>query len=164
MALNTLQDLYLHQLIDLRSAEKQILRALPKMIKAANDESLGRALSEHLEQTETHVQRLEQILESIPGGRKAVKCKGMEGLLEEGAELLEEKGTPEVLDAGIIAAAQRVEHYEMAGYGTARALALTLGDDEAANLLQTTLEEEEAADKKLTEIALSAVNVEAAAV
>jgi ferritin-like metal-binding protein YciE len=164
MALDTLQDLYLHQLLDLRSAEKQILRALPKMIKAANDESLGAALSDHLQQTEIHVQRLEQILESIPGGQKAMKCKGMEGLLEEGSEILEEKGAPEVLDAGIIAAAQRVEHYEIAGYGTARALALTLGDDEAANLLQETLEEEEAADKKLTAIALAVVNVQAAAV
>jgi ferritin-like metal-binding protein YciE len=162
MKLNTLQDLYLHQLLDLQSAEKQLVRALPKMVKGAANEDLSEALSDHLAETKGHVERLAQILETMPGGKKAMKCKGMEGLLEEGSEILEEEGAPEVKDAGIIGAAQRVEHYEIAAYGTACTLAKALGDQKGAQLLAQTLAEEKAADQKLTDIAMSSVNVEAA--
>jgi len=164
MQLNTLQDLYVYQLLDLHSAEKQILRALPKMIKAANNRMLESALDRHREQTEVHVERLEQILKGLDQSPRGVRCKGMEGLLEEGSELLSEKGSPEVLDAGLIAAAQRVEHYEIAGYGAARSLAATLDQREAAHLLEATLNEEHEADRRLTELAVGLVNVEAAAV
>ena len=164
MQLNTLQDLYVQQLQDLHSAEKQILRALPKMIKAANNDGLGAALDRHREQTETHVVRLEKILKSLDQSPRGEKCKGMEGVLDEGAEMISFKGAPEVLDAGIILAAQRVEHYEIAGYGAAHSLAVTLEQREAADLLQATLNEEHEADRKLTELAVGLVNVEAAAV
>jgi ferritin-like metal-binding protein YciE len=161
MKIETLQELFVDELKDLYSAENQIIKALPKMIKSANSDELRGAFEEHLEQTKVHVERLDQIFGDLNASPRGKKCKGMEGLIEEGKELLEEDIEPEVLDAGMIAAAQRVEHYEIAGYGTVRTYAELLGMDEAANLLQQTLDEEKETDRKLTSIAES-VNVEAA--
>jgi len=158
MQLNSLHDLYVHQLQDLHSAEKQILRALPKMIKAANNADLEAALDHHREQTETHVDRLEKILKSLDKSVRGEKCKGMEGVLDEGAEMISFKGAPEVLDAGLIMAAQRVEHYEMAAYGCLRTYAKVLGDLASAQVLQTTLDEEADADRKMTQLAEFSIN------
>ncbi|WP_395730440.1 ferritin-like domain-containing protein [Prosthecobacter sp.] len=163
MKLNTLEDLFHHELKDLYSAENQLVKALPKMAKAATNPQLKAGFTEHLEQTKGHVQRLEQIGEALGKSLGGHKCKAMEGLVEEGAELISEDAAPEVKDAGLIGAAQRVEHYEIAGYGTARALATRLGLDEAVELLTLTLEEEKETDEKLTELALSEVNEAAAA-
>jgi len=160
MKLNTLKDLYIHELKDLYSAEKQIIKALPKMAKAASNAELVAGFKEHLEQTKEHAVRLEKILASHDQTTRGPKCKGMEGVLEEGSEMIEEEDE-EVRDAGLISAAQRVEHYEMAGYGTARTYAELLGDKEGAKLLQTTLSEESETDSKLTKLAKSAVNVAA---
>src|SRR5438132_2402851 len=160
MELASLQELFVNELKDLYSAENLIIKALPKMAKAASSEELRSAFEEHLEQTRGHVQRLEQIFQRLDESPKGKKCKGMEGLIEEGKELLEEDASPEVLDAGLICAAQKVEHYEMAGYGCVRTFAQLLGDDEAANLLQQTLNEEGETDKKLTQLA-EHINVEA---
>jgi ferritin-like metal-binding protein YciE len=160
MKLENLKDLYIHELKDLHSAEKQITKALPKMVKAASNEELADAFREHLEQTEEHVRRLEEILESHDETFRGAKCKGMEGLIKEGSEMIEEDGDDDVRDAGLISAAQRVEHYEIAGYGCARTYAELLGDNDGAELLQQTLDEEKATDRKLTEIAGS-INVEA---
>jgi ferritin-like metal-binding protein YciE len=162
MELNTLKDLYVHELKDLYSAEKQIIAALPKMVKAASNEQLAAGFKEHLEQTKEHAVRLEKILTSHNQTSRGPKCKGMEGLLKEGAEMIEEEADDEVRDAGLIAAAQRVEHYEMAGYGCARTYAKLLSDKEGAQLLQTTLTEESNTDKKLTRLATSVINVAAA--
>ena len=162
MELETLKDLYIHELKDLYSAEQQLIKALPKMAKAATNKELAAGFHEHLEQTRGHAQRLEQILSGHKQVARGPKCKGMEGIVAEGAEMIEEEADDEVKDAGLIAAAQRVEHYEMAGYGTARTYAEILGDREGAKLLQTTLEEERATDQKLTKLAKSAVNVAAA--
>jgi ferritin-like metal-binding protein YciE len=157
---NGLHKRFVDELKDLYSAEKQILKALPKMAKAATTEELRNALEEHRRQTEGHVERLEQVfghLDMKPGRKKS---KGMEGLIEEGSEHLEEdEGF--IRDAAIIAAAQRVEHYEISAYGTASSYARRLGLDEAARLLETTLDEESQADERLTEIAESSVNEEA---
>jgi ferritin-like metal-binding protein YciE len=161
MELETLKDLYIHELKDLYSAEQQLVKALPKMAKAARNKELAAGFQEHLEQTKGHAQRLEQILSSHKQTSRGPKCKGMEGIVAEGAELIEEEADEEVKDAGLISAAQRVEHYEMAGYGTARTYADLLNDKEGANLLQMTLEEEKATDQKLTKLAKSAVNVAA---
>jgi ferritin-like metal-binding protein YciE len=161
MELETLTDLYIHELKDLFSAEKQLLKALPKMAKAASNKELVAGFQEHLEQTKGHAQRLEQILSNHKTTTRGPKCKGMEGIVAEGSELIEEEADPEVKDAGLIAAAQRVEHYEMAGYGTARSYAELLDDQEGAKLLQTTLEEEKQTDQKLTKLAKSAINVAA---
>jgi ferritin-like metal-binding protein YciE len=161
MELHTLKELYIHELKDLYSAEKQIIKALPKMAKAASNEQLAAGFKKHLEETKAQVTRLEQILESHGQSFRGPKCKGMEGVLAEGAEMIEEEGDDEVRDAGLIGAAQRVEHYEMAGYGTARTFAQILGDEEGARLLQETLDEEGATDKKLTELATSVINVAA---
>jgi len=158
----SLQDLFVDQLKDLYSAENQLIKALPKMAKAASDPSLQAAFTEHLEETKGHAQRLEKIFEQLGTSPKGKKCKAMEGLLEEGKEQMEEDAEPSVMDAGLIAAAQRVEHYEMAGYGTVRSYAKTLGNTQAAKLLQQTLDEEAACDEKLTELAESVVNLEAA--
>ena len=160
MKLENLKDLYIHELKDLHSAEKQITKALPKMVKAASNEELADAFREHLEQTEEHVRRLEEILESHDETFRGAKCKGMEGLIKEGSEMIEEDGDDDVRDAGLSSAAQRVEHYEIAGYGCARTYAELLGDNDGAELLQQTLDEEKATDRKLTEIAGS-INVEA---
>jgi ferritin-like metal-binding protein YciE len=161
MKIETLQELFIDELKDLYSAETQIIKALPKMIKNANSDELRGAFEEHLEQTKGHVDRLDQILGELDANPRGKKCKGMEGLLEEAKELMEEDIEPEVLDAGLISEAQRIEHYEIAGYGTVRTYAELLGLDEAAKLLQETLDEEKETDRKLTSIAES-VNVEAA--
>ena len=162
MELQTLKDLYIHELKDLFSAEQQLVRALPKMAKAASNQELAAGFQEHLEQTKGHAQRVEQILSSHQQTTRGPKCKGMEGIVAEGAEMIEEEAEVEVKDAGLIAAAQRVEHYEMAGYGTARTYAELLGDQEGAKLLGLTLEEERQTDQKLSKLAKSAVNVAAA--
>jgi ferritin-like metal-binding protein YciE len=139
MELQILKDLYLHELKDLFSAEQQLVKALPKMAKAASNKELAAGFQEHLEQTRGHAKRLEQILSSHKATTRGPKCKGMEGIVAEGAEMIEEEADDEVKDAGLISAAQRVEHYEMAGYGTACAYAELLGDQEGAKLLQTSL-------------------------
>lgn len=161
VAMNDLQDLYVEELRDLYSAESQLVKALPKMAKAATNPQLRQAFEEHLEQTQAHVNRLEQIFEKLGEKPKGKTCYGMKGLLEEGKETMSEDAEPEVLDAGLIAAAQRVEHYEIAGYGTVRTYAKMLGDTDAAKLLQQTLDEEGETDKKLTKLAVSTINVEA---
>ena len=161
MKLNTLQDLYIHELKDLYSAEKQILKALPQMAKAASSPKLKAAFEAHLAETKVHVTRLEQVLALSGAGTRGPKCKGMEGLLEEGKGMIEEEADEEVRDAGLISAAQRVEHYEMAGYGCVRTYANLMGLKDAAKILQTTLDEEGAADKKLTELAESVINIKA---
>jgi len=161
MELNTLKDLYIHELKDLYSAEKQIIKALPKLAKAASNPDLAAGFKLHLEETKEHAARLEKILSSHGQTTRGPKCKGMEGVVTEGAEMIEEEADEEVRDAGLIAAAQRVEHYEMAGYGTARTYAELLGDKEGAKLLQTTLDEEAATDEKLTDLATSVINVAA---
>ena len=161
MKLETLKDLYIHELKDLYSAEKQIIKALPNMVKAATNKQLATGFQEHLEQTKEHATRLEKILKSHDESTRGPKCKGMEGVIEEGEEIIEEDAEEEVRDAGLIAAAQRVEHYEMAGYGCARTYAELLGDRQGAQLLQTTLFEESDTDKKLTKLAKSVINVAA---
>jgi ferritin-like metal-binding protein YciE len=156
-----LQEFLVEELKDLYSAEKQITKALPKMIKSASSRELKTAFESHLKETEKQIERLETILEEMEESPRGKKCKGMEGLLEEGKEAMEENSDePEVLDVALIAAAQRVEHYEIAGYGCARTYAQLLGMDEAVQLLEATLEEEKATDIKLTQIA-EKVNVEA---
>lgn len=161
MKLNTLKDLYIHELKDLYSAEKQLLKALPKMARAATSKELASGFQEHLKQTEEHAKRLEKILGKLDQTTRGPKCKGMEGVIEEGAEMIEEEADEEVRDAGLIAAAQRVEHYEIAGYGTARTYAELLGDKESAKILQTTLDEEAETDEKLTRLAQASINVAA---
>jgi len=158
MALENLHDLFVHELKDLYSAENQILKALPKMVDAANSEELAQAFAHHLQETEGHVQRIEDIFRELEGSPRGKKCVGMEGLLKEGKEMLAEDAADWVLDAALIGAAQRVEHYEIAAYGTARDHAEKLGMYQAAGLLQQTLDEEGAADKKLTQIAESSIN------
>ncbi len=160
--LNSARDLLIHELKDLYSAETQLMKALPKMAKAASSEELKKAFEQHLEQTQEQVARLERIGEQLGESMKGKKCKAMEGLIEEGKETLEEEGDPTVLDLAIIGAAQKVEHYEIAGYGTARTLAELLGEEDVAEILQETLDEEGDTDKLLTEIAME-LNVEAGA-
>jgi ferritin-like metal-binding protein YciE len=163
MKLDSLENLFVSELKDLLSAEKQLVKALPKMAKGAASESLRAAIEEHLEQTKGQVERLEQVFGLIDKAARAEHCKAMEGLIEEGSEIIEEDGDEAVKDAAIIAAAQRVEHYEISGYGTARTLAELLGLDKAAELLQQTLDEERETDEKLTELAMSEVNPHAKA-
>jgi len=160
--LNTLEDLYIEQLQDLYDAENQIVKALPKMAKASTSLDLKRAFNDHLEQTRTHVTRLEQVFDQFGSKAKGKTCKAMQGLLEEGEELMDTKADPTVLDAGLIAAAQRVEHYEMAGYGCLRTWAKLIGHQESARLLQQTLDEEGQTDEKLTKLAERIVNIKAA--
>jgi ferritin-like metal-binding protein YciE len=162
MPIETLHDLYVDELKDLYSAENQIIKALPRIIKKANAPQLQKALQDHLDVTQTHVERLDRIISNLGEKSKGKKCLGMEGLLEEGKELLQEEADAKVLDAGLIGAAQKVEHYEIAGYGTVRAHAEQLGHSDAARLLQQTLDEEGEADKLLTSIAESLVNAMAA--
>lgn len=152
MADKGLKELYIDELKDLYSAETQLLKALPKMAKAATSPDLRAGFEEHLEQTKGHVQRLETIFEQLGESPKGKKCKGMEGLIEEGSEAIEEY-EGELLDAALIGAAQRVEHYEMAGYGTVSAFAEELGDSEHVTLLNETLEEEKKTDERLTGLA-----------
>ena len=156
--IDTLEALLVHELKDLYHAEKQLVKALPKVAKKASTPGLKDAIEEHLQQTEGHVERLEQIFEMLGEPAKGVPCKGMEGILEEGEEVMKLKGTPETLDAGIILAAQKVEHYEIASYGTAAHWAEVLGRHDIKRLLGQTLEEEQQADEKLTELAKSGVN------
>lgn len=150
MDFETLQDLYFHQLKDLYSAEKQILRALPKVAKHASSASLCDGIEQHREETRVQMERLEQIFERHGKSSRGAKCKGIEGILEEMEDWIMEDAAPEVMDAGIIAMAQRVEHYEIAGYGCARAFAEQLGFEEDQSILNQTLHEEGEMDKKLT--------------
>jgi ferritin-like metal-binding protein YciE len=159
--MNSLRELYVEELKDLYSAETQILKALPKMIRAATNKDLQRAFTLHERQTQQQVKRLERIFRMLDESTRGKKCKGMEGLLEEGQELIKERPEPEVLDAGLIAAAQRVEHYEIAGYGTVRTYARQLGEEEQASLLQETLDEEGETDKLLSSLAESSINIDA---
>lgn len=161
MKLDNLRKLYIEELRDLYSAENQLLKALPKMAKGATSTELKQAFDNHLEETEGHVERLEEIFEDLDENPKGKTCQAMKGLVEEGSEILEEEGEESVLDAGIIAAAQKVEHYEIASYGTVRTFAELLGEKEAVKLLQQTLDEEGAADEKLNELAEDIVNPEA---
>lgn len=161
MQLETLEDLYIEELKDLYSAEQQILKALPKMTKAATHRSLKKAFTTHERQTRQHVKRLERIFKEFGEKPTGKKCVGMEGIIREGSELISERPDPEVLDAGLITAAQHVEHYEMAGYGTVRTWARLLGFDDHAELLQQTLDEEGDTDELLTELAESSINLEA---
>jgi ferritin-like metal-binding protein YciE len=161
MELETLRDLYVQELKDLYSAEKQIISALPKMRRAAKNKRLAAAFHQHLEQTKRQAKRLEDILGSHDESTRGPKCAGMEGVLKEGDEMISEDGEDEVRDAGLIAAAQRVEHYEIAGYGCARTYAELLGDKKGARLLEMTLKEEAATDKKLTKLARSVINLRA---
>ena len=158
---NPLEELLQDELKDLYSAENQIIKALPKMIKSAESPDLKRAFERHLEETRRQVERLDQVGDELGMAKlTGKKCKGMEGLLEEGKEMMAEL-EPENMDAGLIGAAQKVEHYEIAAYGTARAHAEMLGFRRAAKLLQQTLDEEAATDKKLTALAESVANPEA---
>jgi ferritin-like metal-binding protein YciE len=163
MELDTLKDLYIDELKDLYSAEKQLTKALPKMAKAAKHKQLQAAFRTHLKETEQHIERLERICKDLGVSPRGKKCVGMEGLIEEGNELIKEKPDEDVLDAGLISKAQHVEHYEMAGYGTVRTYARQLGFEEQADLLQQTLDEEGRTDHLLTELAESGINVEAEA-
>ena len=161
MALESLQDLYLEQLKDLHSAEEQIIEALPKMIEQATHPELRQGFEKHLSQTKEQLRRLDQIGQRAGQKLSGHKCKGMEGLLEEGEELMKERADSDVLDAALIASAQRVEHYEMAGYGCARTYARLLGLNDDAKLLQQTLDEEGDTDHRLTDLAERVINVEA---
>lgn len=163
MKLDSLNALFLHELRDLHSAERQLVTELPKMAKKATSPELKEAFQTHLEQTEQHARRLDQIFADLELPLSRFRCKAMEGLIAEANELLSEEATDAVRDAGMIAMAQRMEHYEIAGYGTARTFAEQLGHTGAAELLQQTLEEEKATDELLTELAVSAINSEAAA-
>jgi ferritin-like metal-binding protein YciE len=158
---NRLHHLYMEELKDLYSAENQLLKALPKMAKAVTAPDLKAGFEEHLGQTEGHVARLEKIFKALGEGPKGKKCKGMQGLIKEGEELIDEDPESEELDAGLISAAQRVEHYEMAGYGCVATYAKLLGEDQAVTLLRETLDEEKETDKKLTKLS-EHINVDAA--
>lgn len=162
MKLQTLKDLYVRELKGLYSAETQIAEALPKMIQATSNAQLVVAFREHLEQTRQQAARLEAILDRHDESTRGPKHRGMEGVLAEGAELFDKDAEEGVRDAGLLAAAQRVEHYEMASYGCARTYAELLGDAEGARLLQTTLDEETETDRKLTQLAISVINPVAA--
>ena len=159
--MDSLRELYVEEIKDLYSAENQILKGLPRMIKAASHPQLKRAFKTHEAQTKRHVKRLEQIARELGEKPTGKKCVGMEGLIQEAKDLLSEKPEPNVLDAGLISAAQHVEHYEMAGYGTCRTWARLLGYENQAQLLQTTLDEEQQTDLDLTGLAESTVNIDA---
>jgi ferritin-like metal-binding protein YciE len=163
LKLESVQDLFLEELRDLYNAENQLLKALPKMAEAASTPALKMAFDQHLEETKGHVSRLDRAFRELGVEPSGETCEAMKGLVKEGKEFIKAKGEPMVRDAGLIGAAQRVEHYEMAGYGTTRTLAKRLGYQEIATLLQETLEEEAKADKKLTSIAESEVNIQATA-
>ena len=161
MALNSIEDLYVEHIRDLYSAEQQIVDALPKMIDKASHDELRDGFAKHLEQTREHVRRLEQIAKGLDQSPDGMTCKGMKGLLEEGKEVMDQDGDERVIDAALISAAQRVEHYEMAAYGCARTYAESLGRDDDVDLLQRTLDEEAETDEKLTQLAESIVNPDA---
>jgi ferritin-like metal-binding protein YciE len=162
MEMETLRDLYVDGLKDLWSAEKQILKALPTMKKKASHPALKRAFAKHEGQTRVHIKRLERVCQELGESPRGKKCVGMEGLIEEAKELIAERPDPDVLDAGLIEKAQHVEHYEMASYGCARTYARLLGYSQQASLLQETLNEEGDTDKLLTQLAVGAINIEAA--
>ena len=155
---NNLNDLFVQQLKDLYDAEQQITKALPQMAEAANSPQLKSAFQDHLRQTQQHIERLERVFRGINCEPEAETCAAMRGLVKEGSDIISAKGDPSVRDAALIAAAQRVEHYEMAGYGAVRTFAHQLGRDDLAQILQQTLDEEGQTDKKLTAIAESSVN------
>lgn len=161
MSMDSLKDLYIDELKDLYNAENQLLKALPKMARKASAPELKRAFQEHLVQTEGHVNRLEKIFKGLGEKPTGKTCKAMKGLVEEGKEIIEEDGDDSVLDAALIGAAQRVEHYEIAGYGVVRTFASLLGENTAVDLLQRTLNEEGETDKKLTALAETVINVDA---
>ncbi|MBV9009451.1 MAG: ferritin-like domain-containing protein [Verrucomicrobia bacterium] len=163
MKLDSLEPLFVEELRDIYNAENQLTKALPKMAKAASSEELKSAFQEHLEQTKEHMERLEEIFEELGKKPTGKTCKAMKGLIEEGSEMMQEDGEDSVIDAAIIAAAQKIEHYEIASYGTVRAWAEQLGKDDAVDLLQQTLDEESETNEKLTELAESSINVEAKA-
>jgi ferritin-like metal-binding protein YciE len=158
MPVKNVQDLLLDELRDIYDAEKQLVRALPKMAKAASSEQLRVAFEKHLEETKNQVERLEQVFDKLDTRARGKRCEAMRGLVEEASELMEEIKIPQVLDAALIAGAQKVEHYEIAAYGSVRALAEACGHQEVARLLDETLDEEKEADQKLNQIALSEVN------
>ncbi len=158
MSLKSLQDLYVNELKDLYNAEKQILQALPKMARAASAQELQEAFTRHLDQTKGQVERLETIFDELGRSPSGKTCHGMKGIIEEGKEAIDEDADPNVRDAALIASAQKVEHYEITGYGTVRAFAEELGFDKQAKLLQKTLDEEGEADKLLSGIAEGQVN------
>jgi ferritin-like metal-binding protein YciE len=161
MEMDSLRELYVEELKDLWSAESQITKALPKMMKAATSPKLKKAFNAHLKQTERQIKRLERIFKELDESPRGKKCIGMEGLIKEGQELIKEKPEPDVLDAGLIAAAQHVEHYEIAGYGCVRTWARQMGEGRHAELLQETLDEEEQTDRLLTDLAESEINIDA---
>lgn len=161
-ALNTFDDLFVEQLQDLYDAEQRLVKALPKMAGAAHNPQLKAAFQEHLRQTEGHVSRLEKVFKHLGKSAQSKTCEAMKGLIEEGDEIVTSSGDPNVKDAALIAAAQRVEHYEIAGYGTARTFAQQMGHQEAAQILQQTLDEEAATDKKLSSMAERSINLQAA--
>lgn len=161
MELKTLNDLFVHQLQDLYGAEQQLLKAMPKMLAKTTSTQLKEAFTKHMEETQNQVTRLESVFKSLNLKSKAVKCKAMEGLLKEAEEFMEEDTNSAVMDAGLIASAQRVEHYEIAGYGTVCTYAKFLGHTEALNLLQETLSEEKKTDETLSYIAETSINIKA---
>ncbi len=161
METNTLRELYIDELRDIYDAEKQLVKVLPKMAQAATSEDLRNGFEEHLEQTKGHALRLEQIFSALGEKPTGKKCKGMQGLVTEGSEMIDEDFEDDVKDAGLISAAQRVEHYEIAAYGTVRTYASILGDEDAVSLLEKTLLEEKETDQKLTELA-EGINAQAA--
>jgi ferritin-like metal-binding protein YciE len=158
MAVKSVNDLLLDELRDIYHAEKQLVKALPKMAKKAKSDQLRQAFEHHLEETKGQVERLDQVFQQLDARSSGKRCEAMEGLIEEAKEMMDEVTTPEVLDAAMISAAQKVEHYEIASYGSVCALAEALGHKDAARLLEETLNEEKAADQKLNQIALSGVN------
>jgi ferritin-like metal-binding protein YciE len=160
MKKDSLRNLYIDELKDIYHAENQLVKALPKMAKAASSDKLRQAFENHLEQTKGQVERLDQVFEMLGEKASGKKCLGMEGLVKEGAEIMQEDYEEDVLDAGLISAAQRIEHYEIAAYGTVCAYADLLGEAEQASLLGETLEEEKEADQKLTQLS-DEINVEA---
>ncbi len=161
-ALNSFDDLFVEQLQDLYDAEQRLTKALPKMAAAAHNPALKSAFEEHLRQTENHITRLEQVFKGLGKSAESKTCEAMKGLVEEGSEVISGTGDPNVKDAALIAAAQRVEHYEIAGYGTVRTFAQRLGKSDAARLLQQTLDEEAETDRKLTGLAEKGINPKAA--
>lgn len=161
MALETMEDLFWEQIQDLYDAERRLVKALPKMAEASTSQALRSAFEEHLDQTRGHAARLEEIFEQMGKDPKATSCDAMKGLIKEGETMISDTDQSPLRDAGLIACANRVEHYEIAAYGTVRTFAETLGFSAAAALLEQTLQEEEAADEKLTELAESKVNIEA---
>jgi ferritin-like metal-binding protein YciE len=158
---NSLKELYVEELRDIYDAENQLVKALPEMAKAATSEELRSGFEDHLEQTKEHVRRLEQVLNGLGEKAKGKKCKGMQGLVSEGKEIIEEDFADDVRDAALISAAQRVEHYEIAAYGTVRTYAEILGEENAVSILEKTLQEEKETDEQLTELA-EGINVQAA--